>query len=146
MTSLEPILAVLVGAAFTAAATFAVQLIEANKALKYGTLLSRVYDILDPLLERNMRSWSGSDVEFAIELVIEAVADNQLTVKEIKHVAQEAAMRWLPQVAADKVRKYETMMQEPAAMKASNILAEVVTGSKTKEEAFTEVKQILANG
>jgi hypothetical protein len=66
MTTLEPIIALLLGAGLTAGAGWLSRLIAARNLIKYGPILARVYDILDPLLERNMRSWSGSDVEFAV--------------------------------------------------------------------------------
>ena len=143
MTALEPIIAILVGAGITLGATWLTRFLGKQSALKYGPILARAYDIIDPLLERNMRSWSGSDVEFAMELAIEAVADGKLTPQEIKEAAKEAAVRWLPQVAADKVRKYEQLVQQPKPLTASNILAGVVSGATSKEAALSEIKTLF---
>jgi hypothetical protein len=143
MTSLEPIIALLIGASFTAGATKLAQFLSAQKLLKYGPILSRIYDIVDPLLERNMRQWSGSDVEFAIELAIEAVADSYLTAKELRNMTAEISQRWLPQVAADKVRRFEQAAEQPKALAAADVLANVVSGQVTKQEALSLARKLL---
>lgn len=143
MTTLEPILAVLIGAGLTAGLGWLSKVIAARNLVKYGPILSRVYDVLDPLLERNMRSWSGSDVEFAVELAIESVADGHLTVAELKELTLEVTKRWLPQVAADKVRKYEAMADRPKTLMASDLLTDVISGQARKEETINKVKALL---
>lgn len=143
MTSLEPIIALVVGAGFTAGATLLARFLSAQKLLKYGPLLSRIYDVLDPLLERNIRQWSGSDVEFAIELAIQAVVDGHLTAKELRDMVGEISQRWLPQVAADKVRKFEQSAAEPKALAAANVLTNVISGTVTKQEALAQAKELL---
>lgn len=143
MTTLEPILAVLIGVGLTAGVGWLSQFLAARNLVKYGPILSRVYDVLDPLLERNMRSWSGSDVEFAVELAIESVADGHLSAVELKELALEVTKRWLPQVAADKVRKYEAMADRPKTMIAADLLTDVISGQARKEETIAKVKTLL---
>lgn len=143
MTTLEPIIALLVGAGLTAGAGWLSKLIATRNLVKYGPILSRVYDVLDPLLERNMRSWSGSDVEFAVELAIESVADGNITAAELKELTLEVTKRWLPQAAADKVRKFEAMAERPKALLASDLLTDVITGQARKEETINKVKALL---
>jgi hypothetical protein len=143
MTFLEPIIALVIGASFTAGATLLARFLSAQKLLKYGPLLSRIYDVLDPLLERNMRQWSGSDVEFAIELAIEAVSDSDLTSKELRDMVAEVSQRWLPQVAADKVRKFEQSAAEPKALAAADVLANVISGTATKQDALVLARKLL---
>lgn len=143
MTTLEPIIALLLGAGLTTGAGWLSRLIAARSLVKYGPILARVYDILDPLLERNMRSWSGSDVEFAVDLAIESVADGHLTATELKDLTLEITKRWLPQVAADKVRKYEAMAERPKTIVAADLLADVVSGQAGKQETINKVKALL---
>jgi hypothetical protein len=143
MTTLEPIIALLVGAGFTAGVGWVSRLLAARNLIKYGPILSRVYDVLDPLLERNMRSWSGSDVEFAIELAIQSVADGHLTAKELKDLSIEVSKRWLPQIAADKVRKYESMVDAPKVLVASDLLTNVISGEARKDDTIQKVKELL---
>ena len=143
MTTLEPIIALLLGAGLTAGAGWLSRVIAARNLVKYGPILSRVYDVLDPLLERNMRSWSGSDVEFAVELAIESVADGHITAAELKELTLEVTKRWLPQVAADKVRKYESMADRPKTVVAADLLTDVISGQARKEETINKVKALL---
>ena len=143
MTSLEPIIAIIIGAGLTAGPTLLSRYLASQKLLKYGPVLSRIYDVLDPLLERNIRQWSGSDVEFAIELAIQSVCDGELTGKELRTMVREVSERWLPQVAAEKVRKYETAAEQPKALAAADVLANVVSGNITKSEALSKARELL---
>jgi len=143
MTTLEPIFALLIGAGFTAGVSWLSKFLAARSLIKYGPVLSRVYDVLDPLLEHNIRSWSGSDVEFAVELAIESVSDGHLTAAELKELTLEITKRWLPQVAADKVRKYEAMMERPKTLIAADLLTDVVSGQAQKEETIAKVRALL---
>lgn len=145
MTTLEPLLALLIGSGLTLGATWAAKAVAARKFLKYGPILARAYDIIDPLLERNMQRWSGSNVEFAIELAIKTVADGKLTPEEIKELTTEAAKRWLPNVAADKVRKYEQLIEQPKQLKAADILANAVNGITDPRDAVGQVSTLLKN-
>jgi hypothetical protein len=104
MTFLEPIIAVAVG---VTAALFAARFNKSaasNTLKKYGPLVQKAYNIIDPILDQNMRNWSGSQVDATFEVVVETLADGQLTSAEIKRIATELAAAWLPAVAATKVR------------------------------------------
>jgi len=143
MTSLEPVIAIIIGAGLTAGTTLLSRYLASKNLFKYGPVLARIYDVLDPLLERNMRQWNGSDVEFAIELAIEAVCDGELTAKELRTMVSQVSERWLPQVAAAKVRKYETAAEQPKALAAADVLANVVSGNITKVEALSKARELL---
>ena len=143
MTAIEPLIALLIGAGLTAGANWITGLIANRKVLKYGYILAKAYDIIDPLLERNMRGWDGSNVEFAIELAIEAVADNKLSSEELKEIVTEAGKRWLPSVAADKVRKYERLIEQPKELQAADILANAVNGVTDPRDAVGQVQHLL---
>ena len=145
MSALEPIIAAVLGSGVTAAVAWLVKKLGDQKILSYGPVLSRAYDIIDPLLEQHMQSWSGSDVEFAIELAIETVADSKVTANEIKVIAREASNRWLPAVAAEKVRKYVTASNPPAELKAADTLADTVNGIIDKEKGLSKAREILSN-
>ena len=145
MTALEPILAMLLGAGLTAGATWLAKFLNNQKALKYGEILSKAYDIIDPLLEKNLKSWKGSDVEYAMELAVASVADNELTSDELKDVVKEAAERWLPAKAVDKVRGYLSLEEQPAELKAADALAKAVSGEISTDQAITAAKGELKN-
>lgn len=126
MTFLEPVIAAIVGAAAAALAMVIRNNSGAKAFLKYGGIVKRAYDIVDPVLDQNLHNWKGSQVDKAFELAIESVADGQLSAEEIKKLAFYMAQAWLPQKAADKVRKLESSSSPaPELLVASKITAQV---------------------
>ena len=146
MIALEQLLAILLGAGLTAGATWLTKILKNQKALQYGELLSKAYDLIDPLLEKHLRDWKGSDVEYAMELAIQSVADNELTADELKKVVKEAAEHWLPTKAVDKVRGYLSLEERPMELKAAEALAKAVNGDISQEQALIAAKNELKNG
>ena len=84
MSFLEPVIASLLGAAVTALAVFLKKNMTAVALLKYGPLVQKAYDIIDPVLDKNLSNWDGSKVDKAFELAVESVADGELSAAEIK--------------------------------------------------------------
>jgi uncharacterized membrane protein len=126
MTFLEPIIAAVVGAAAAALAMLLRNSGQAQAFLKYGGIVKRAYDIIDPVLDQNLHNWKGSQVDMAFELAISSVADGALSSEEIKKLAFYMAQAWLPGKAADKVRQLEAMSSPaPELMKASEIATKV---------------------
>lgn len=129
MTFLEPVIASLIGAATVAVAVFLKNNITAQAFLKYGPIIRKAYDIIDPVLDQNLARWDGSKIDKAFELSIEAVADGKLSAEEIKHVALEMAKHWLPQKAADKVRALQASSPE---LRSAAIVAAKVDAMSAK--------------
>ena len=119
MTFLEPIIAAIIGAGATALAVFLKNNITAVNIIKYGPIVKKAYDIIDPVLDQNLAHWDGSKIDRAFEMSIEYVADGKLTAEEIKKLALDMAKNWLPQVAADKVRSFEEAAIELQTAKVS---------------------------
>ena len=109
MIFLEPVIAALLGAGVTALAVFFRKNIAAQAVLKYGPLIKKAYDIIDPILDKNLHNWNGGQVDEAFELAVKAASDGELTEDEIKKIAVHMAASWLPAAAADKVRIVEAM-------------------------------------
>ena len=109
MIFLEPVIAALLGAGVTALAVFFKKNIAAQMVLKYGSLVKKAYDIIDPILDKNLTNWNGGQVAQAFELAIKSASDGELTEDEIKKIAVYMADAWLPAAAADKVRIVEAM-------------------------------------
>ena len=111
MIFLEPIIAAALGAGLTAIAVFlktnGVALAVLKKGELKGELIKKAYDIIDPILDKNIGKWSGSQVDKAFELVVETVGDGQLSRNEILTIAKYMANKWLPASAAEKVRALE---------------------------------------
>jgi hypothetical protein len=120
MTFLEPIIAAIIGAGATALAVFLKNNISAVNILKYGPIVKKAYDIIDPVLDQNLARWDGSKIDRAFEMSIESVADGKLTSEEIKKLALGMAKNWLPQVAADKVRSFE---ESAAELQVAKVIA-----------------------
>ena len=130
MTFLEPVIASLLGAAVTALAVFMKKNMTAAAILKYGPLVEKAYDIIDPVLDKNLGNWDGSKVDKAFELAVESVADGELTAAEIKKLAVHMAQSWLPGAAAQKVRLLEQNgMPSEQRKAAEDITAKVNTAS-----------------
>jgi len=130
MSFLEPVIASLLGAAVTALAVFLKKNMTAMAILKYGPLVEKAYDIIDPVLDKNLSNWDGSKVDKAFELAVESVADGQLSADEIKKLAVHMAQSWLPGAAAQKVRLLEQNGMPIEQRKAAeDITAKVNTAS-----------------
>jgi len=126
MTFLEPIIAAVIGAATAALAMFLRNNAGTQAFLKYGGIVKRAYDIIDPVLDQNLGKWKGSQVDKAFELAIESVSDGVLSAEEIKKLAFHMAQAWLPQKAADKVRQLESASSPaPELLEAAKITAQV---------------------
>lgn len=126
MTFVEPIIAVALGAGITALAAFLNRNKTAKVFLKYGSVVQKAYDIIDPVLDQNLHNWKGSQVDLAFELVIVSVSDGKLTAQEVKTIAFHMAKAWLPQKAADKVRQLEKMSNITPEMTAAAEIAKQV--------------------
>ena len=129
MTFLEPIIAVLIGAAAAALAFTLKKNAAAQAFLKYGPIVQKAYNIIDPVLDQNLHNWKGSQVDKAFELAIESVADGKLSPEEIKKLAFYMAQAWLPQKAADKVRRLEAADYPVPEFHAANVIAAKVENS-----------------
>ena len=130
MSFLEPVIASLLGAAVTALAVFLKKNMTAVALLKYGPLVQKAYDIIDPVLDKNLSNWDGSKVDRVFELAVESVADGELSAAEIKKLAVHMAQSWLPGAAAEKVRLLEQNGMPLEQRKAAeDITAKVNTAS-----------------
>lgn len=130
MSFLEPIIASVLGAAVTALAVFLKKNMTAQAILKYGPLVEKAYDIIDPVLDKNLSNWDGSKVDKAFELAVESVADGKLSSDEIKKLAVHMAQSWLPGAAAQKVRLLEQNgMPLEQRLAAEDITAKVNTAA-----------------
>jgi hypothetical protein len=145
MTFLEPIIAVAIGVAATIFATRFNKSSVSNTLKKYGPLAKKAYNIIDPVLDQNMRNWSGSQVDATFEVVVETLADGELTPAEIKRIATDLAAAWLPAAAAEKVRNYEKNSELLPQVKTANVVAQYINGVADKSSVFTAVRKYIKN-
>jgi hypothetical protein len=145
MTFLEPIIAVAIGVAATIFAARFNKSAASNTLKKYGPLAQKAYNIIDPVLDQNMRNWSGSQVDATFEVVVETLADGELTPAEIKHIATALAAAWLPAAAATKVREYEKNSGLLPQVKTASVVADYINGIADKSSVFTAVRKYTKN-
>lgn len=143
MTFLEPIIAVFIGAGVTALTVYFNKTRAAKTLTKYGPLIQKAYNIIDPVLDKNMKNWSGSQVDAAFEVVVEALADGALTSSEVRHVALKLAEGWLPATAANKVRGYEKVNQVLPQILAAQAVADNINGLSDKASVYTAVRKLI---
>jgi hypothetical protein len=143
MTFLEPIIAVVVGAGVTALTVRTSKTKAAAKLAKYGPLIQKAYNIIDPVLDKNMKGWNGSQVDAAFQVVVEALADGTLTPNEIQYVSVKLAEGWLPAAAANKVREYEKINELLPQLKAAQVVADHVNGVTNKAAVYSAVRRFI---
>ena len=109
---------------------------------KLGPSIKVIYNIIDPILDANLASWSGSDVDKAIELVINTVADGKLSPEEANKAVRLISELWLPQIATQKTKDGVLGVKELAI--AEKIRAAVETKTLDTPELLKAVKGIYA--
>ena len=129
MSFLEPLIAAALGAGITALAVFFGKNATARAFLNHGPLLQKAYDLIDPILDKNIHNWNGSQVDKAFELAIASVADGELSEDEIKKLSVHMATAWLPAAAADKVRLLEAKGTPSEQIKAADEITNEVNNS-----------------
>jgi hypothetical protein len=129
MSFLEPLIAAALGAGITALAVFFGKNAAARAFLNHGPLLQKAYDLIDPILDKNIHNWNGSQVDKAFELAIASVADGELSEDEIKKLSVHMATAWLPAAAADKVRLLEAKGTPAEQIQAADEITTEVNNS-----------------
>ena len=129
MIFLEPVIAALLAAGVTALAVFFRKNIAAQMVLKYGSLVKKAYDIIDPILDKNLTNWNGGQVDQAFELAVKSASDGEITEDEIKKIAVYMADAWLPAAAADKVRILEAKGKTEEQDTVTKLITKTVNAS-----------------
>ena len=107
---------------------------------KLGPSIKVVYNIIDPILDANLATWSGSDVDKAIELAINTVADGKLTPDEVNKAIRLISELWLPQIATQKTKDGVLGVKELAI--AEKIRAAIETKTLDTPELLKTRKKI----
>jgi hypothetical protein len=101
-TFLEPLYPALAGIIIGVATMGAKKVLEKVNARKYAPLLAKVYDVVDPLLDKYYTGWDGGTIDTVLELAFYSVGDGELTKEEAQRAVQLAKERFLPDVAKSK--------------------------------------------
>lgn len=101
-TFLEPLYPALAGIIIGVATMGAKKVLEKVNARKYAPLLAKVYDVVDPLLDKYYTGWDGSTIDTVLELAFYSVGDGDLSAEEAQKAVQMAKEKFLPDVAKTK--------------------------------------------
>tara|TARA_R100001509_G_C4826217_1_gene201630 strand:- start:227 stop:619 length:393 start_codon:yes stop_codon:yes gene_type:complete len=126
MSFLEAAIAAIIGSAVTALAVALKATLAGRALIANGDLVKKAFDLIDPVLDKNIQSWNGSQVEKAFELSVDAVSDGKLSQEEIKKIAKHMSDAWKPTVAAEKVRQLENTIFPPELKRKVSIIVKGV--------------------
>lgn len=107
---------------------------------KLGPSIKIIYNIIDPILDANLATWDGSDVDKVIELAINTVADGKLSPEEANRAVKLISELWLPQIATQKTKDGVLGRKEIAI--AEKIRAAVETKTLDTPELIRAVKEL----
>jgi hypothetical protein len=110
---------------------------------KIGPSINTIYNIIDPILDANLASWGGSDVNRVIALVIGTVADGKLTADEVNKAVALVSELWLPQIATQKVK--EGLIGDKELAISEKIRAAVETKTLDTPELIKTVKELYVD-
>lgn len=107
---------------------------------KLGPSIRIIFNIIDPILDANLKGWDGSNVEKVIALAVETVADGKLSAEEVNKTVRLISKLWLPQIAAQKVT--DGVIAEKELVIAEKIRMAVETKSLDAPELLTTLKDL----
>lgn len=121
-TFLEALYPALAGIVIGAAGMASKKLFAKINARKYAPMLAKVYDVVDPLLDKYYTGWDGSTIDTVLELAFQSVGDGTLTQAEIAGAVQLAKEKFLPDVAKGKKLDASTVEGQKALEIAELVL------------------------
>ena len=101
-TFLEALYPAIAGVIIGAIGVGSKKLFQKINARKYAPMLAKVYDVVDPLLDKYYTGWDGSTIDTVLELAFDSVGDGTLTNEEVQAAVQLAKEKFLPDVAKTK--------------------------------------------
>lgn len=69
---------------------------------KYGTIVEKVFSVIDPVAGQLISNYDGSEVQKAIELAVARVADSTLDQHDVAAIANYVLAKFDPKLAAVK--------------------------------------------
>ena len=101
-TFLEALYPAIAGAVIGALAMGSKQILGLIHVRKYLPVLVKVYDVVDPLLDKYYSGWDGSTIDTVLELAFESVSDGTLSHEEVMELVKLAKEKFLPDLAKAK--------------------------------------------
>jgi hypothetical protein len=139
-TFLESLIPALVGIAGGIITLGARKALAAARGRHWLPLLQEVYLVIDPILDRHLPEWSGSTIDFVLELAFLSVGDGDLSPAELKHAVNEAKERFRPDIA--KTHALDPNTPEGAkALEIADMILRLQEGGVTKESLLELAKK-----
>ena len=105
---MEAIIA-LAGGALAAGVIFGLKKLGAILLLqKYGAVISKTFDVIDPIAGDLIGSYEGSTFQEALELAVYRVSDSKIDEKDVLAITKYVASKFSPSIAASKALDPET--------------------------------------
>jgi len=105
---MEPLIA-LFGGAISAAIIYGFE--RAGALLffkKFGAIVKKTFDVIDPIAGELIKSYDGSLIQEALELVVYRVADSKIDERDVLAITQYVISKFSPAIAASKSLDYTT--------------------------------------
>ena len=94
----------LAGGALAAAAIYFAKKFGTTVFIKnYGAVVSKAFDIIDPIAGNLMSQYSGSEFQSAVKLAVTRVADSELDEADVVEITNYVIAKFNPGLAAAKV-------------------------------------------
>ena len=87
----------------------------------YGTVISKTYDIIDPIAGNLLSTYSGSEFQSAVKLAVARVADSELDESDIVEITNYVIAKFNPEFAAAQVLDPESEEGKAAAELLENV-------------------------
>lgn len=110
---------------------------------KLGPSLATIFNVIDPILDASLETWTGSDVEKVLRLAIETIEDGKLSAAEVNQSVRLVSELWLPQIATEKTAK--GLIGEKELILADKIRNAVETKSLDAPNLLTTLKNLYIN-
>ena len=100
---MEPILGVLGGLGAAGLYYLLKKIGAAIFVKKYGTIVEKVFSVIDPVAGQLITGYDGSEVQKAVELAVARVGDSTLDQHDVAAIANYVLAKFDPKLAAVKV-------------------------------------------
>ncbi len=133
----------LLGGLFASAAIYYIRKTSAEFIVKkYGTVVSKAFEVLDPIAGELMTGYDDSEVQQALQLVVTRVADSEVDESDIVAITNYVLAKFNPVLASAKVLDPES----EAGMASKEIVKSIadLRDGVSVQEVFTIAKYAKA--
>ena len=138
---MEAIIGLLFGA-ISAGAIYGLKKLGVTLLLsKYGSVINKVFSVVDPIAGDLIKSYDGSMLQDALELAVYRVADSKIDEKDVLAITKFVTAQFSPSIAASKSLDPNTEEGKASLEIADKVKA--LTDGATKDELIDLVRTAL---